>query len=153
MEMQAGRWRVALGHEAGDALALRARLFRGGGCDRDRFDEGAQHLTVTGPQGVAACARLAVQDPAAARAGYTAQSYDLGRFTETFARLVEVGRIGIAPEVRDPDVPRLLLAAMARLVVTERAAVLYGCGSFPADGSGMARLRGRTAPAAWAPGR
>ncbi|WGH78959.1 GNAT family N-acyltransferase [Jannaschia ovalis] len=152
MEMQAGRWRVRLGQEAGAALALRARLFRAGGTDRDAFDAGALHLTVEGPDGPAACARLTVQDGPAALRGYTAQSYDLTRFAAAFARLVEVGRIGFAPGPLDPDVPRLLLAAMARLVVAEQAAVLYGCASFPADGTGMARLRGRAAPEGWRPG-
>ncbi|MFO6463031.1 GNAT family N-acetyltransferase [Jannaschia sp. KMU-145] len=149
MDRQAGRWRVRLGEDAGDALRLRSAAFRGGGCDRDAFDAEAHHLTVAGAEGVVACARLTVQHDATA--GYTGQFYDLGAFAKAFPRALEVGRVALAPSLNDPDVPRLLLAAMAQVVIAERIGALYGCSSFPSDGAGMARLRGREAPAAWRP--
>ncbi|WP_298431274.1 GNAT family N-acyltransferase [uncultured Jannaschia sp.] len=149
MDRQAGRWRVRLGEDAEAALTLRSVAFRAGGCDRDRFDDAARHLTIAGPDGVAACARLTVQSDATE--GYSAQFYDLGAFAAAFPRALEVGRVALAATVTDPDVPRLLLAAMAQVVIAERIGALYGCSSFPPDGAGMARLRGRKAPAAWRP--
>jgi putative hemolysin len=150
MELQIGRWRVEVTgvERAAAALALRSRLFRAGAPDRDVWDAAARHLIVSGSDGVAACARLTLGDP---RRGYTGTFYDLDRFAAAFPRALEVGRVCIAPEVRDPDLPRLMLAIMARIVTGERAMALHGCASFPADGAGLCRLAGRVAPPAWRP--
>lgn len=153
MDMRAGQWRVRLDAAPDAALALRARLFRNGADDRDPFDAEARHLTVDGPGGAVACARVAVQTGTAVLRGYTAQFYDLAPFAAHFPKVLEVGRVGILPEGADPDVPRLLLAALARIVEAEGIAALHGCSSFPSDGAGMARLSGRTAPDAWRPRR
>ncbi|WP_179380488.1 GNAT family N-acetyltransferase [Jannaschia marina] len=154
MDITVGRWRARLvpPERAASALDLRARVFRGGAADGDGFDARARHLLISGADGtLAACARLTLQDGPAIAAGYTAQHYDLRRFAARFPRALEVGRVCLAPECHDPEVPRLLLAVLARLVVEERVAVLYGCSSFPLVGTGMARLSRHTAPADWAP--
>ncbi|MEM8823467.1 MAG: GNAT family N-acyltransferase [Pseudomonadota bacterium] len=151
MQIRAGRWtvRVTGPDGAADALALRARVFRGGASDRDAWDGQARHLTVS-DGAMAACARLSVGDP---RRGYTGGFYGLDRFAATFPKALEVGRICLAPEVRDPDLPRLILATLARIVVAERAAALFGCASFPADGTGLGALGSRLAPLGWRPRR
>ncbi|WP_220746947.1 MULTISPECIES: GNAT family N-acetyltransferase [Jannaschia] len=155
MEIDAGRLRARVTDLAGaeGALDLRGRVFRGGGCDRDAFDSGARHLVIEDPEGVVGCARLEVQREADIQKGYTAQFYDLTAFAAAFRRVVEVGRICLDPRCADPDAPRLLLATLARLVVRERALALYGCASFPLEGTGLSRLTGQTAPETWAPGR
>lgn len=153
MEFTVGRWTARLVPlaEAGAALTLRARVFRGGAPDVDAFDAAADHLLIEGPDGLAACARLTVQDGAGIAAGYTAQHYELTGFANRFPRALEVGRVCIAPDRQDPEVPRLLLAVLARVVIDRDIAVLYGCSSFPAAGTGMARLTRHIAPDAWAP--
>ncbi|MEL6585526.1 MAG: GNAT family N-acyltransferase [Pseudomonadota bacterium] len=152
MQVTAGRWHGRLGEACrADALSLRARVFRDGGCDADRFDDAAQHLVIWGPDGVAACARLMVQDRDGMVSGYTAQFYDLARFAQTFACGVEMGRICLAPEVDAPDVTRLLLAMTAQVVTDAGADVLFGCASFPETGAALAPLIGSEAPEAWRP--
>ena len=153
MELELGRWRARLvgRAEAGPALDLRARLYRGGAPDEDRFDAGFEHLLIEEGGDLAASARLARQDAAAILRGYTAQFYDLRPFAAQFGRAVEIGRICVAPEATDPAVPRILLAVMTWLVLEGRVPALYGCTSFGADGAGMARLGEHAAPRAWAP--
>ena len=137
--------------DAGGLLDLRARLFRGGACDRDRYDDGARHLTVERGGRVLGGARVTLQDRAGILAGYAAERYDLAAFARRFPRALEVGRLCL--EHGDTDVARLLMSALARLVLTERVAVLHGCASFPADGAGLGGLHRTLAPADWAPGR
>jgi len=155
VNIKAGRWRARIVSlaQAEAALDLRARVFRSGACDADAYDAQARHLLIEDATGIAACARLTVQRGADVLTGYTAQHYDLSAFSAGFASALEVGRVCLAPECRDLDVPRLLLASLARIVGVEGAAVLYGCSSFPANGAGMARLADRQAPDAWAPRR
>lgn len=153
-DLELGRWRARLVRRAGAdaALDLRARLYRGGRPDEDRFDATSEHLLIEGDAGLAGCARLRRQDAAGIRDGYTAQFYDVAAFADHFGRGIEVGRICVAPEASGPEVPRLLLAVMTWLVIDGRVPVLYGCTSFAADGAGMGRLRDHVAPDAWRPG-
>ncbi len=155
MNRQVGNWHVRLEHGAAPARALdmRARLFRAGNPDGDRFDVPASHLTVERGGALAACARLTVQEADAIAVGYTAQFYDLRAFAGSFSRALEVGRICLDPDCTDPEVPRLMLAVMAQIVTEAGVDVLYGCSSFPADGAGMVRLAGHVAPDNWRPGR
>lgn len=156
MEIEAGRWRVRLTDVAGApaALALRARIFRGGSCDRDAFDADARHLVIVGEGGDAvACARLSVQVGDAVNRGYSARFYDLSAFARTFPRALEVGRIGFAPGPADPDVPQLVLAAVARVVEEERVTALHGCTSFPLADACLGGLARHVAPSDWAPTR
>ncbi|SDZ13995.1 ornithine-acyl[acyl carrier protein] N-acyltransferase [Jannaschia faecimaris] len=154
MNLTAGRWRARLLPlaMAGAAFDLRARTFRGGRDDVDRFDAHARHLLIEDGTLPVACARLTVQDAAGMAAGYTAQHYDLTAFAACFPRALEVGRICLAPGSRDAEAGRLLLAMLARVVMAEDVAVLYGCSSFPSCGTGMARLARHKAPETWGPG-
>ncbi|MGB3407054.1 MAG: GNAT family N-acyltransferase [Jannaschia sp.] len=154
MEIEAGRWRARLtGMDgAGAALALRAAVFRGGAPDDDAFDEKARHLVIEGAAGIAACARVSIQVGPAILAGYAAQFYDLKAFSSAFPTALEVGRVCVAPGLMDPEVPRLLLAILARIVDRERLAVLHGCSSFPQAAAPLERLASRVAPATWGPG-
>ncbi|SFJ56222.1 GNAT family N-acyltransferase [Jannaschia pohangensis] len=155
MDITAGRYRARLVTlDAADAaLALRAQVFRGGADDADAFDAVAQHLLIEEEGALRASARLWVQrDRVSMRAGYTGRRYDLTRFSEHFPQGLEVGRICLARGATDPDLPRLMLAALARVVEETGVPVLYGCSSFPRDGTGMARLDGHIAPEVWAPG-
>ncbi|MCC5986014.1 MAG: GNAT family N-acetyltransferase, partial [Rhodobacteraceae bacterium] len=118
------------------ALDLRARVFRNGAADADRFDTCARHLTVqevaTG-RTVAACRVFLHADRAAAARGYTGQHYDLrGLAMARAAPLLEVGRVCIVPDLRaHPDPPRLLLGRIAALALASGAGLLLGCTSFP----------------------
>ncbi|MBM2577858.1 GNAT family N-acetyltransferase [Jannaschia sp. Os4] len=155
VEMQVGGWRVTTGPGAeADALALRASVFRGGRADRDAFDDAATHLAISDAAGPAACARLMVLRGSAIASGYTGQSYDLAAFAARFPVALEVGRVALAPERRAPDLPRLLLAVLARVVLDEGAAALFGCASFPGahpQPGALAALRTEIAPDAWRP--
>ena len=156
MELEAGRWTVRTGAAAeADALALRARVFRGGADDRDAFDGAAIHLAIRDADGPAACARLTVLQGPAIAGGYTGRSYDLRGFADAFHVAVEVGRVALAPGRDDPDLPRLLLAVMARAVLDHGAQALFGCASFPGavpDAGALRALRDHVAPEAWRPG-
>jgi putative hemolysin len=154
MEFEAGGLRARLVPlaEAGAALALRATRFRGGACDRDGFDSAARHLLVESGGRLLACARLSVQGPADVTNGYGAQTYALESFAARFGRFLEVGRVCVAAEGAG-DAPRLMLAAMARIVEREGVEVLYGCTSFPVGAAPLGRLGGAVAPASWRPGR
>ncbi|WP_371154568.1 GNAT family N-acetyltransferase [Jannaschia sp. 2305UL9-9] len=138
---------------ANAAFDLRSDVFRNGRPDRDRFDATAGHLLIEGGDGLAGCARLTVQEAAGILTGYTAQHYDLRAFAKVFPKAVEVGRICLRPGLRDPEVPRLMLAVLARQVEAAGAMTLYGCSSFPMAAGASARLRDRVAPADWMPGR
>lgn len=153
MDVTVGRWRARLVpfEQAGAALKLRADVFRAGIGDEDAFDAAAHHLLIEDRDGLAACARLTLQDGVAITRGYTGQFYDLSALALRFPRALEIGRLCIAPSCRDAEVPRLLLAALAQIVPAHERSLLYGCSSFPASGAGMAHLRQHIAPAIWAP--
>ena len=155
VEMQVGGWRVTTGPDAeAGALALRAAVFRGGRADRDAFDDTATHLTISDAEGPAACARLALLRGETIARGYTGQSYDLAAFAARHPVALEVGRVALAPDRRAPDLPRLLLAVLARTVLEEGAAALFGCASFPGArprAGALGTLRDAIAPEAWRP--
>lgn len=155
MDLTTGRWRVRLrgdGPDLAPAFALRAATFRAGRDDRDDLDGVFRHLTIE-DDGLAAYARVMPQHGAAAiGAGYAARSYDLDAMAIAMPAALEVGRVCIARA--DPDLPRLLLAVLARIVEAEGATLLYGCASFPGTlaPAALGRLRAHVA-GDWAPGR
>jgi putative hemolysin len=146
---------VCLGSESGPALELRGRVFRGGGDDRDDFDDQALHLTVADGLGVFACARLrlgAVSD------SYSAQFYDLAGLSGQAGVKLELGRFCLAPGRQEPDALRLIWAMLTRVVDRQGIGMIYGCASFhgmePAPyAAAFAELGGRhLAPDGWMPG-
>lgn len=153
MEFEAGRWRVRLVGLAAarSALRLRGAAFRGGRDDLDRFDADSRHLLIEGAAGLAGCARVSLQSSVDIARGYTAMFYDLGPVARTYDRALEVGRICLAPGLDDPEVARLLLASLARIVEVEAVDFLYGCASFPSAEAPLGALAARVAPAPWAP--
>ncbi|WP_299646895.1 GNAT family N-acetyltransferase [uncultured Jannaschia sp.] len=153
MDVTVGRLRARLVGvaEAGTGFALRARTFRGGATDLDGHDRDAQHLLVEDGGVTCGYARIALQRDGTAADGYAGGRYDLATFARVFPRAVEVGRICLAPERDDPQVLRLMLAMLARLVGAERAQVLHGCASLSMGGCGSLALTDRIAPEAWRP--
>ena len=156
-DLRVGAWRIRLrpwGPDIGPAMALRAARFRGGADDRDAHDAAALHLTIARAGDAdrpSAYARLTRSDRAAMAAGYAARFYDLGPFAARHAPALEVGRVCL--DGADPDLPRLLLAALARALAAFDARALYGCASFPGIAPpALALLRPHRAPD-WGPRR
>lgn len=115
-------------------LALRARMFRGNaGDDRDAFDATFRHLLVEplAGGGVVAGLRLLTLPAGAGFAGsYAAQFYDMGVDRPGPGRMIEIGRLCADPAA-GIDPIRLLLGALAAVVLAEDAGVLFGCVSLP----------------------
>ncbi|EYD73732.1 GNAT family N-acetyltransferase [Limimaricola hongkongensis] len=116
------------------AMALRARCFveLGGALrDEDGHDATSRHLLVEDGAGRALCAlRWRVFEPAEVTQAASAASYDLSPLAGWPGRLMEIGRFCTAPEARDGAALRLALAALTRIVVRQRATLLFGCASF-----------------------
>lgn len=136
MEFTKGRYRVRLAtssREVEAAQRLRFRAFRGGdGLDGDRFDEGCRHVLVerVADQSLVGTCRLQVLTGAEAVAGtYTGQFYDLQALSRVFPRMMELGRFCLA-EGAEPDVLRLIWAALTRIVDGEGVGLMFGCTSF-----------------------
>ncbi len=142
-------------------MALRSRVFRRGlGDDADRFDRICRHITVqTSDERVIAGCRVLIITRAEDVAGsYAAQFYDLSRLASFPAPLLEVGRVCVDPCFRgDPDILRLLWAALVGLVTRTGARMLIGCASFDgarpgAHDTSLAWLaRNHAAPDRWRP--
>ena len=79
------------------------------------------------------------------------------RFAEFEGPMVEMGRVCIHPEDRDPDILRIAWGAMTRFVDEEGVEMLFGCSSFHGtDAQGyldaFAMLKARhLAPTRWLP--
>ena len=136
MEFTKGRYRVRLATSAQDVEAaqrLRFRAFRGGeGLDHDRFDATCRHVLVEGlaDQRLAGTCRLLVLTRAEdVAASYSAQFYDLSALSRAFPRMMELGRFCLA-EGAEPDVLRLIWAALTRIVDGEGVGLMFGCTSF-----------------------
>ena len=122
--LRKGRWVARLARDAADRAAvyeLRARVFRNGaGSDRDAFDATSRHMMVIDQEtGRLVCAyRFAVyQRVLEALSGYSAQFYDLNALNSSNAKLAELGRFCVDPDVcGDSDIVRVAWAAMTRIV-------------------------------------
>ena len=158
--LQKGAWhaRLAAGREVEDALALRARVFRGGRADRDAMDASCNHVLVLHGGVPAATFRIQAYEADQIAHSYAGQRYDLTRLAARGGTLVELGRFCTDPEHRSPDLVRLAWAFAARLVDAWRARFLFGCTSFPGTDPGKeAAALGLLAacclaPPDWAPG-
>lgn len=140
-----GRFRIedtGDGPRLSDALALRARLFRDGQPDRDAFDPLFRHLLIRDAESGEALAtfRYRRSEGGEACGGYAAQYYDLAHLAGPKARVLELGRLGLAPTVFGPDLLRLIFACLTRIVDAAGAEVVFGCSSF--SGADAARHAG-----------
>lgn len=148
------------GAERAEALALRALAFRGdpGAQDGDEWDDACLHLLVGPPGQVQATLRLHPHPPGRI-AGYAAQHYDLTALATAPGAALELGRLCLHPDHRDPDLMRLIWAGVTRVAERWGAARLIGCASFPgADPAPLAPALALLAarhqgPAALRPGR
>ena len=150
--------RLAAGAEIEAALALRARVFRGGRADRDAMDRLCSHAVVLREGVLAATFRIRLYGAGQIGASYSGQRYDLSRLAARGGAMVEMGRFCIDPQQRSPDPIRLAWGFATRLVEAWGAGFLFGCTSFPgtepaADSAALGLLAARNlAPATWAPG-
>lgn len=151
--------RLAKSAEVEQALALRARVFRGGRADRDAVDAACSHVLVLRDGMPQATFRIRAFAAGEIGASYSGQRYDLARLAGRGGRMVELGRFCTDPEARDPDLIRLCWAFAARMVDDGGAGFLFGCTSFPgtdpsAETGALGLLAARSlAPAEWAPGK
>lgn len=140
--LSAGALRVSLADDPGllvQAQDLRARAFGLGAPDTDRFDRRALHLVAQAQSGaVLGAVRLVVQDGASLTQGYAGGLYDLRALAALPGKTLEMGRLCLHPDFHNPDLLRLMLAGVARVVETTGAARLLGCVSF--SGTDVARI-------------
>ncbi len=164
-EFTRGAYRARTADEPGDvarALALRRMAFRGGTApDGDAFDESASHLLVESRRDgrlVACCRFTPLASGAEIATGYAAQFYDLARLAAYPAPMMELGRVCVAADARDPGARRLLWGAVAVLAERRGVSMIFGCSSFGGTDPGrhapaFALLSARhLAPARWRPG-
>lgn len=131
-----GKYMVRLAKSKTDlakAQALRSLAFRGGGCDRDMFDDICDHILVeirdTGD--LVACFRLMpLANGTAISDSYSAQYYELSALRAFDGPMVEMGRFCIHPDQTDPDILRVAWGAMTQYVDQNGIEMLFGCSSF-----------------------
>lgn len=114
------------------ALALRARVFRQGTCDEDRFDADCLHGSVsTASDGarIAFRARL-IRSPDDLRTCYTGQHYDLAPLAGLTGTILDLGRFCQADGPSDVTALRLAWAALGVLVDRHGIRLMIGCNSF-----------------------
>lgn len=125
--------------ETAAVLALRARAFRAGADDADAQDADCLHLMVGPRDGgapVAACRIRILGSGAEFGLSYAARYYRVAGIGGVTRPMAEIGRFCVASGVEDPDVIRLLWAALTlRLGGSGQdgagVAWLFGCTSFP----------------------
>ena len=159
------RYKVRFVESEGDfeaALALRGRVFRGGGSDRDAFDAQCRQMVIVrlaDGEVVATFRLLSLGSGAEIARSYAAQSYDLAALESYPFAMMELGRFCISPNVSDPDVLRAAWGGLARLVDDDEVQMLFGCSSFSGTEparyfDALALLRAQfLAPVGRAPGR
>ena len=151
-----GQYEVRLADGAA-ALALRAMVFRAGlASDADRFDALCSHLVVLKDGVVVACARLLALGEGCISDSYSAQYYDLSRLTAFPGPVLELGRFCLHPDHPDPDILRLMWAALTQIVDDGGITFMFGCTSFPGTDpiphhAAFAGLSRYLAPAQWRP--
>ncbi len=132
------RYRARFAASAGDieaAQALRRVTFSktGSGRDIDVFDDMFRHTLIENAEtgALVATYRWCVfESVEAARAGYTAQSYDLAPLRAFAEPVLEMGRFCVAPGAMDPNIQRIAWGVLARIVDQARIGMIFGCTSF-----------------------
>lgn len=107
-------------------------------CDRDVFDDVADHLLVVdhnlgeGPESVVGTYRL-IRQTAAAKLGkfYSADEYDISMLERFPGQLLELGRSCTASAYRSRAVLQLLWRGIAAYVFHYGIDLMFGCASFP----------------------
>jgi putative hemolysin len=163
LPLHRGHYTARLAASEGDvaaAQALRHLAFRGtAGRDADAFDPLCRHLLVETSGTLVACCRLQHFGPGDdLQASYAAQTYDLTRLATFAGPKIELGRFCLHPARSDPDILRLIWAALTRVIDAGGVTLMFGCTSLPgADPqrhrAALATLRRHTAPLAFAPGQ
>jgi len=150
--------RLAIGAEVEDALALRARVFRGGRADRDAMDAACSHVLVLSEGALAATFRIKQYAADQIAGSYAGGRYNLTRLAAKGGTMVELGRFCVDQGQRDPDPIRLAWAFASRLVDVWGAGFLFGCTTFAgtdpeAEAPALGLLAARNlAPPDWTPG-
>lgn len=113
------------------ALALRAEVFRDGLSDQDAHDKHATHVVLSAKQGPLACLRmLQMASGQIPEQSYASQFYDLGRLAGFAGSALEIGRVCVSPNTKDPWIIRLLWSAITQKVLDQKIDFLFGCSSF-----------------------
>lgn len=142
--VERGRFRARLARDDGDVAAaqrLRWLAFRkgpqddadDGALDNDRFDAVCAHLLVEDVVDgalVCCCRLLHLNSGAEIGLSYSAQFYELSKLRSNGAPMVEMGRFCIHPERREPDILRVVWAALTAYVDATGVEILFGCSSF-----------------------
>lgn len=165
--IEKGRYGARLAENPGDiarAQALRARVFRPGKgptSDADAFDPICRHVLIEDRDSgeLVSCFRvLSLASGAEIGRSYSAQFYDLTGLLDYASPMAEIGRFCITPGVQDADILRLAWAALAIVIESSGARLLFGCTSFRGNDTtpyldALALLRDRhLAPEGWRPG-
>lgn len=114
------------------ALTLRAKAFRGGATDEDRFDATCLHGIVrnSAQDTVLAFRARPLAHLADLHDSYTAQFYDLAPLARHPGPFLELGRVCQAQGTTDLGALRLVWAALGALVDAAGVRMLIGCSSF-----------------------
>lgn len=141
---------------------LRHACFIGGaGRECDRYDAVCRHVMVEDTQTgrlVGSLRLLNFADGTGISDSYSAQSYDLTGLAGHGGAMMELGRLCVDADHVDPDILRIVWAALARIVDAEGIELLFGCTTLgQADAPGyedvFAFLHARhMGPALWLPG-
>ena len=163
--LEKGGYRARLAQNSSDLLAarlLRARCFRTGSLDQDKFDDVCLHVLIESRSdgALVGCFRLMLLESGQELdQSYSSQFYDLSRLSAFTDRMMELGRFCIDPAVQNPDVLRLAWGGVTGMVDQHGVGLLFGCSSFAgtdpaANLEAFALLQRRhLAPAAWSPGQ
>jgi len=154
--------RARTAQDTSRVMALRLARF---GAGIDEFDARATQIMVLEGDALRATFRLMVYaNGADMGAGYSGQFYDLAGFSALDRPALELGRFCLdtrhdtGPAAgREADILRLCFAAMAGMVDSTRAALLFGCASFAGSEVGphlpaLGALKPHISPQ-WAVGR
>lgn len=143
------------------AQHLRFLAFHGGeGIDQDRFDPLCNHVLVEEPESGQVVGTLRFRifaNGSELDHSYAALWYDLKRLSEYPAPVLELGRLCVHPEFNNPDILRLALGVLGRVVTAEKVELMIGCTSFAGTdpkpyGAAFAMLHAdHLAPKRWRP--
>jgi putative hemolysin len=142
------------------ALEMGARVSgAAAGLDRDRFDDGCDHLLVverTSDRVVGTCRMLPPERRDRTGGWYCEGEFDVRRLLDVRGRIVEIGRACVAPDHRNGLVIATLWGGLLRYLWAQRADYVIGCASIETgDGGHIAAsvcrrlLSEHLAPPAW----